>query len=84
MTGFMESLSHLKNEKTMSKIETAPEFNKLVDFLDDFLGIGDAAKAKAYVNHLIYDMKILSLLEMAKFSEDKTKISLTKKPTVTK
>lgn len=80
LTGFMESLSHLKNEKTMSKIESAPEFNKLVDFLNEFLQIGDSAKAKAYVNHLIYDLKILSLLEMANFSEDKTKISLSKKP----
>lgn len=65
LTDFMESLSHVKNEKTMQKIDEQPEFTKLVAFVNEFLDIKDLAKSKNYVNYLIDDLKIFSLLEMS-------------------
>ena len=65
LTGFMESLSHVKNEKTMLQLEQQPEFTKLVAFVNDFLDIGDLQRSRDYVNYLIDDLKILSLLELS-------------------
>ena len=74
LTDFMESLSHVKNEKTMLKIEEQPEFTKLVAFINEFLEIKDHAKGKDYVNYLIDDLKIFSLLQMSnKYSEKEEK-----------
>lgn len=61
----MESLAHVKNEKTMNNINEAPEFKKLVNFINEFLEIGDHEKSKGYVNYLISELKILSLLELS-------------------
>ena len=71
----MESLAHVKNVKTMLKMDEAPEFGKLVNFVDGFLNIGDAAKTKDYVKYLIGELKILSLLELANknFSREEEK-----------
>ena len=62
----MESLTHVKNEKKMLKTEVAPEFTKLVVFINDFFGIGDLDKSRGYVQYLIEDLKMLSLLEYSK------------------
>ena len=67
----MESLTHVKNEKTMLKAEAAPEFTRLVAFINDFLGIGDLDKSRGYVQYLIGDLKMLSLLQYAKKPESK-------------
>ena len=65
LTDFMESLSHVKNVKTQLRVDEVEEFKILVSFINNFLGISDAEKAKAYVLYLINDLKIFSLLSLA-------------------
>ena len=65
LTDFMESLSHVKNDKTQLRVDEVEEFKILVNFINNFLGISDAEKAKAYVLYLINDLKIFSLLSLA-------------------
>ena len=65
LTDFWDALSHLKNEKTMLKISQAPEYQKLVAFINQFLEINDVEKTKQYINYLIKDLKIFSLIAPA-------------------
>jgi len=41
LTDFWDALAHLKNEKTMLKIEETPHYTSLVAFVNEFLEIGD-------------------------------------------
>lgn len=53
MTDYMESLAHVKNEKTMLTVTEVPEFAKLAAFINDYSNIGDLEKAQDYVKYLL-------------------------------
>ena len=46
-------------------MESAPEFVELINFVNNFLDINDAKKAKEYINYLINDLKIFALLNLS-------------------
>ena len=62
LTDYWDALSHVKNEKTMLRIEETQEFTKLVAFINDFLSLQDLDKSRKYVRYLIKDLKIFSLM----------------------
>ena len=66
MTDFMESLAHVKNEKTMMQVSEVPEFTKLAAFINEYTSIGDLAKAKDYTAYLFSEYNLLSLLSHSK------------------
>lgn len=69
----MDSLSHVKNEKSMLRIEQSAEYTKLVAFINEFLDIGDSEKTQKYLNYLIKDLKILTLADSNKKIEKEKK-----------
>ena len=62
LTDYWDALSHVKNEKQMLSLEETAEFSKLVDFINNFLQIGNMDKSREYVQYLIKDLQIMSLI----------------------
>lgn len=48
-----EQLSNILNTKANIVPEESKEFSKLIDFLDDFLGIRERSKTKNYIGGLL-------------------------------
>ena len=65
-TDHMQSLASVKNQKQICKIELSTEFKDMIEYICQFAGLKDIAKAEEYLKFMIEETNVLQLASHVK------------------